>query len=465
MSKHWLLLTGSLFLEAGTLAACNGQSEEQTPGSPLSGGETTVFDASRAAFSKSAANIEERHLDAFFSGNALFNRAWVTAPASTSGLDGLGPTFNVDSCSGCHFKDGRGAPPETAGEAFQGLLLRLSVPGEDAHGGPLGDPTYGEQLNHRAILGIAAEASARVRYEERPGKYEDGTPFELLAPRYEIFDFNFGAMSEQVMISPRVAPAVHGLGLLQAIDASAIEALTDPDDEDGDGISGRANYVWDHQQKQLRLGRFGWKSNQPSLAQQTAGAFLGDMGLTSALFADQNCPAPQRECADAIHGGAPEIAESMLEQVIVYTHLLAVPARRDVSDRQVMKGERLFRELGCASCHIETFDTGKLADFPELSGQRIHPYTDLLLHDMGEGLADNRPDFGASGREWRTPPLWGIGLTKTVNRHERLLHDGRARGFAEAILWHGGEAEAARDAFVAARKAEREALLSFLQSL
>lgn len=458
MKTRWLLL-GSL-----TVVAC-AASEAPSSASPLSGGDTTVFDASRAAFSRPAANIEERHLDSFFVGNALFNRAWVTAPASTSSLDGLGPTFNVDSCSGCHFKDGRGAPPEVEGEAFVGLLLRLSVPGADEHGGPLGDPTYGEQLNHRSILGVPAEASARVRYEERADEYDDGASFSLLVPRYDILDLNFGAMSEQVLISPRVAPAMHGLGLLEAIEASAIEALADPDDEDEDGISGRPNYVWDKAREKMRLGRFGWKSNQPSLAQQTAGAFLGDMGLTSSVFEEQNCPGPQRECAAAISGGAPEIEPNVLDQVTVYAHLLGVPARRELDDPQVRKGETLFRELGCASCHIETFDTGTLADFPELSEQRIHPYTDLLLHDMGEALADGRPDFAATGREWRTPPLWGIGLTQTVNRHERLLHDGRARGFAEAILWHGGEAETARDAFANARKSDREAVLAFLRSL
>jgi CxxC motif-containing protein (DUF1111 family) len=458
MSKHALLITGLL------LVACGAQQDEQIAASPLSGGDTTVFEASRLAFSRPAANIEERHRDAFFTGNALFNRPWVTAPASTSSMDGLGPTFNVDSCSGCHFRDGRGAPPE-GNEAFVGLLLRLSVPGKGEHGAPVEEPNYGEQLNHRSVLSVPAEASARVRYEPRSGRYEDGEAFELLVPRYEIFDLNFGPLADDVMISPRVAPAVHGLGLLQAVDARVLEALADPDDDNGDGISGRPNYVWDRKSKSIQIGRFGWKSNQPTLEQQTAGAFLGDMGLTSALFTEQNCPAPQRECNDMISGGSPEIGDALLNQVVVYTHLLAVPARRSLDDAQVRKGEQIFRDLGCTGCHIETLETATLADFPELSEQVIHPYTDLLLHDMGEGLADGRPDFAATGREWRTSALWGIGLTQTVNRHERLLHDGRARGFAEAILWHGGEAEPARDAFVSASKRDREALLAFLRSL
>jgi CxxC motif-containing protein (DUF1111 family) len=256
-----------------------------------------------------------------------------------------------------------------------------------------------------------------------------------------------------------------GLGLLEALAAADIEALADPDDDDGDGISGRANHVWDPITQTTVLGRFGWKANQAGLRQQVAGAFLGDMGITSSLAPDDNCPASQLDCAAAPNGGTPELDESLLTAVTVYSRLLAVPARRDVDDPEVLAGRELFRAIGCADCHVPKHQTGTLAGFPELSDQTIWPYTDLLLHDMGDGLADGRRDFAADGREWRTPPLWGIGLFEVVNEHTLYLHDGRARNLAEAVLWHGGEGQAARDRFAALAAGDRAVLLRFLGSL
>jgi CxxC motif-containing protein (DUF1111 family) len=215
----------------------------------------------------------------------------------------------------------------------------------------------------------------------------------------------------------------------------------------------------------VRVGRFGWKANQPTIEQQVAGAFLGDMGLTTPLFGVQQCSPAQEACIAAPDGGAPEVDESKVARITFYLHTLAVPARRDVDDPTVLRGRALFESTGCASCHTARHRTGELEGYPWLSDQEIWPYTDLLLHDMGDGLADGRPDYAADGREWRTPPLWGIGLVETVSGHELLLHDGRARGLAEAILWHGGEAEASREAFRAMELADREALLAFLRSL
>jgi CxxC motif-containing protein (DUF1111 family) len=447
------------------LAACGDDGGAYEPGEELSGGDTTVFDSGRNAYALSARNLKGERRDRFFVGNAVFNRNWVTAPASTTGLDGLGPTFNAVSCSACHFKDGRGAPPERPGEPFLGLLLRLSLPGQGEHGGPVDEPVYGGQLNHRAILGVPAEGSATVEYEEIPGAYADGTPYSLRRPTYRLADLAFGPIDPRVLISPRTAPFMIGLGLLAAVDEADLLALADEHDADGDGISGRPNQVWDPKAGRTRLGRFGWKANQPGLEQQNAGAFVGDLGITSPLFPAESCPPAQTACAAAPTGGAPELDQDKLDEVTYYAHLLAVPARRDFEDPAVLRGKARFRDAGCAACHVPQLQTGSLDGFPELEGQTIRPFTDLLLHDLGEELADGRPDFLADGREWRTPPLWGLGLVGVVNGHTLLLHDGRARGFAEAILWHGGEAERAREAFRTMGAADRAALLRFLESL
>jgi len=332
-------------------------------------------------------------------------------------------------------------------------------------GSPAPDPSYGGQLNPDAILGVPPEGRATVTYTEIPGTYGDGEAFSLRAPTYELTDLAFGPLDPSVQISPRAAPFLVGLGLLAAIDEADILARADPDDGDGDGISGRPNWVWDLREQRTVLGRFGWKANQPTLEQQIAGAFLGDIGLTSPLFPDQNCTAVQTECLEAPDGGDPEVDQLKIDEVTFYTRYLAVPARRDVDDPIVQRGEALFTAVGCAACHTPALTTGTVEDAPALSQQRIHPYTDLLVHDLGDALADGRPDFTASGHEWRTAPLWGLGLIQTVNRHMLLLHDGRARGVAEAILWHGGEAGAARESFRTLSAADRAALVRFLESL
>ena len=432
---------------------------------PLSGGATTVVNATASAFGQPARNLPLEQRTDFFVGNAFFNRDWVTAPSSTEGSDGLGPVFNARSCSSCHFRDGRGHPPLDADEPMLSMLIRLSVPGTGAAGGPLGDRAYGLQLGPQAILGVPPEGRALVEYDEVPGTYGDGEAYSLRVPHYSFVDLAFGPLDPSIRISPRTAPFIIGLGLLSAVDEDTILSQADPDDADGDGISGRPNRVWDRRRQATVLGRFGWKANQPTLEQQNAGAFVGDIGITSSLFPEPECTAVQTECLAAPNGGDPEVDQIKLDAVTFYTHFLAVPARRGVDDPTVRRGGALFVEAGCAHCHLTTLTTGPLEAYPELSGQIIHPYTDLLLHDMGADLADDRQDFDADGREWRTPPLWGIGLVATVNRHALLLHDGRARGFAEAILWHGGEAEAAREAFRSLSSDDRAALIRFLESL
>ncbi|MCA9705788.1 MAG: thiol oxidoreductase [Myxococcales bacterium] len=435
------------------------------PGEELAGGETTVFDETGLAFALALRNLDHEQRGDHFVGNSFFNQNWVQAPASTEGRDGLGPVFNARSCSGCHFRDGRGTPPEP-GEPMVSMLVRLSVPGQAPDGGPLPDPVYGDQLQPDGILDVPGEGLAEVRYEEVPGTYADGEAYSLRRPVYTLTALAFGPLAEGVLLSPRTAPAVIGLGLLEQIPAEDLLALEDPDDADDDGISGRANYPTDPVTGAPGLGRFGWKANQVGLLQQNTGAFLGDMGITTALHPAQNCTEGQAECGAALDGGMPEADALVVDRVTFYTRTLAVPARRDVDDPVVLAGRERFEQAGCAACHVPRFVTGPgESGIPQLEGQQIWPYTDLLLHDMGEALADGRPDYLADGREWRTPPLWGIGLVPTVNEHDHLLHDGRARGLAEAILWHGGEGEAAREAFRTMPREDREALLAFLESL
>ena len=432
-------------------------------GEAFSGGDTTVFDVSENAFGFQAPNLKGDDALFFFTGNSLFNQNWVTAPASTTARDGLGPYFNAKSCSSCHFKDGRGRAPDYDGEINHGLLLRLSVSGTQSTGANNTEPTYGGQLQDQSILDANIEGGFKVNYETTTVAYADGTTRNLRVPSYELVDLSYGPIDSAVEISPRVANQMIGLGLLEAIPESTLLSLADEDDVDGNGISGKPNYVWDIESQSTKIGRFGWKANQPNLRQQVAGAFSGDMGITSSLFPDENCPTGVN-CDDFANGGSPEIIDENLDKVALYSSTLAVPGRRDVDDQNILQGKALFNAIECVACHVPKLETGS-HPIPALANQTIRPYTDLLLHDMGAGLADNSNDFNATGTEWRTPPLWGIGLIETVNGHSNLLHDGRARNIEEAILWHGGEALNSKNAFMNLNSNDREKILNFIKSL
>lgn len=424
----------------------------------------SVRDSTKDAFSLPMPGLTPAHLASFFVGNSFFNQNWVMAPASVSDRDGLGPLFNARSCSGCHFKDGRGRPPE-ANEAPRGFLLRISVPGGAAHGAPTPHAVYGDQLQTDALPGLPAEVSLQVTYDELPGQYADGETFRLRRPRYALNEPGFGALPEELQVSPRVAPQTLGMGLLEAVPEQALARLADPEDRDHDGISGRLQRVFDVESATLRTGRFGWKAEQPGVRAQVAAAFVGDMGITSQLFPDENHSAAESACAEHASGGAPELTPATLDAVVLYMRTLALPAARALPPEVAREGSALFRAGQCEGCHVRTLRTGVVPDLQELSEQSFAPYSDLLLHDLGAELSDERPSFGAAGSEWRTAPLWGIGLIEKVNGHQLLLHDGRARGVAEAILWHGGEAEAARRAFVRMSRAQRAALVAFVESL
>lgn len=437
------------------------------PDERKTGGENgTIYDFGQNAFGGQVNGMTPEERGFFVTGNSFFRSNWITAPASVQTLDGLGPVFNAISCGTCHFKDGRAKPPANPDDHLNGLLFRLSIPGADAHGGPLGDPVYGGQLQDKAILNVKNESKVRVTYQEITGQYADGTSYSLRQPSYEFRDLNFGSFAPGFMFSPRIAPQMPGLGLLEIIPEADILAFADESDADQNGISGRPNRVWDEQAQQTVLGRFGWKANQPNLTQQTAAAFNGDIGITSNLFPqDHLSPTQLQEYASVPNGGTPEISDDLLRKVIVYTQALAVPARRNHDDETVLRGKFLFKQLNCAGCHRPEMNTGTGGEIAALRNQKIWPYSDLLLHDMGPGLADGRPDYLASGSEWRTAPLWGIGLIPTVNGHSFLLHDGRARNIEEAILWHGGEAEIPKESFKKLNQSDREALLKFVESL
>lgn len=429
--------------------------------SQLSGGDTTIFDASSHAFSIPSPNLSQDALNLHLEGDVEFEAVFVTAPAVVN--PGLGPIYNNVSCINCHTRDGRGRPPNVD-EELVSLLFRLSLPktetGVDGTT-PKPVPGYGTQLNNRATYGKPAEGTVDINYTEQTLVTSDGTRIHLRHPNYTITD-TYQHLPDNVEISPRVAPVVFGLGLLEAIPEKTILANADGADVNKDGISGTANFVWDVVKKRHTLGRFGWKANQPSLKQQVAAAYHDDMGITTSLFLIENSFG-QQQLTEV--NGSPEVSDTILDAVTFYVQTLAVPARRNVNNHKVIHGEQLFAQAQCANCHIPTLRTGVLPGVPSVSNQTIHPYTDLLLHDMGPGLADNRPDFHASGSEWRTPPLWGIGLVNTVNGHTNFLHDGRARNLMEAILWHGGEAEESKKVTLRMSQSERNALIAFLESL
>lgn len=455
------------------------------------GGATTVPAMStERAYSQPAANLNLTERNWFSRGDHLFRGAGP----------GLGPLYNATSCQGCHVRDGRGNFPSDSQQPMVSSFLRLSIPGQDEHGGVVPEPVYGDQLQTFAVAGVPVEGFSYVEYQEQPGQFADGTAYSLRQPIYKVRDLGYGAFAAGVMFSPRTAPPVYGLGLIEAIAEADILALADAQDRNGDGISGKANRSWSVLTQRYELGRFGLKAGNPSILQQLSGAYRGDMGVTNPVFHGEVCTPAQTACLDTAQqerGIAPNVDELNLALVEFYNRTLGVPQTRPTAE--FAAGQALFSQLGCASCHTPSFTTGELSGSQlgaidglglkpnapvvnAVSKQRIAPYSDFLLHDMGgecqpvkqeqgvwvqhcQGLADGRPEGLADGREWRTAPLWGIGLTQQVNERAGFLHDGRARDVSEAILWHGGEAQSAREAFRQLPKTQREQLLQFVQAL
>lgn len=451
------------------------------PFEAMSGGATTSTNkADSGAFSHPSATMQFERKQDFKLGNALFQKLWVSSPSSTQASDGLGPLYNARSCQTCHVKDGRGRPP-LAGEDAVSLFLRLARPARNeaeraatARHEVLNfpDETYGRQLQNLAIPGLAAEGKPVISYSETPVRLLDGEVVMLRKPAYAVADLKYGPLGADTTLSARIAMPTLGLGLIEAIADADILANADPDDKNGDGISGRPAWVKDHRTGEVKLGRFGWKAQNASVRDQSANAFSHDIGISTpdAPNAYGDCTDAQKDCLAMPTGVQPrlgpvEAPDPVLDLVTFYTENLAVPQRRNVDDQTVLKGKQLFYTSGCTTCHTPKFVTRRDASDPMHSFQLIWPYSDFLLHDMGEGLADGQQVGEASGRQWRTQPLWGIGLTQRINGNGFYLHDGRARSLTEAILWHGGEGQKARDAFAALQKSDRQALLAFLESL
>ncbi len=440
----------------------------------LSAGDFTLDRADEHAYSEPAAALTSRQRQEFMVGRNIFNRQWASV-VSLNGDWGLGPTFIADRCSVCHVHVGRGAPPASSSEQLLSMLVRVSLPGADEHGGPKPHPNYGDQFQNRSLDGrnvdvayagepVPAEASLYLDWEEHDVAYADGEIVTLRKPKLRIEKLNFGPLSDAVMLSLRIAPPIFGLGLLEAVPESTILNIARA--QQAKGYNGRPNYVWDEATHQMAFGRYGWKSNVASLTHQVAAAAIGDMGLASRWFPDQNCPRVQETCGRQLPGNVPEIGGFEIDSLVLWLRGLAVPARRTIDEAEFRRGEALFNAAHCAVCHVPELKTASaFAPLPQLANQTLHAYTDLLLHDMGEELADGRPDFKAGPRDWRTQSLWGLGLSHRVSAGEALLHDGRARSVSEAILWHGGEAETARELFRQMSDAERQSLVRFVEAI
>ncbi len=412
-------------------ASCSGGTAPLAPANFLSfklGGLTTAKALRGRPYNQSARNLTNAELKRFGAGADVFDQ-------TVDVVGGLGPQFNESSCLGCHL-DGKQQPHDQTSPP--GLLVRVSAAGTDAHGAPLAEPTYGLQFQTKAVSGAQVEATISPRFVPVTHRWADGhlsTIFRLdvgLRPQ-------LGPVVKGAEMSVRMAPSIIGLGLLEAIPAATLEAAADPADRNGDGISGRVQRVWDPSTSGTVLGRFGWKAGQATVAAQTTAALSGDLGVTE-MDADQ------------------------LADMIFYNRTIAVPIAKDVAAPTTRRGAAVFQNIGCAACHTPTQHAGP-SDLPAIAEQTFHPYTDLLLHDMGPGLSDGRPEFEASGREWRTAPLWGLGRRVEVTGSGSMLHDGRARTTTEAVLWHGGEATAARRAFEGLTDQDRVALLAFLDTL
>ena len=473
------LLTASLLLMPAPAFL---QTAADVRAQALSGGSFSNDDAGNTAYLHPTPMLDAKQAEQFALGHKMFNNRWAFFWFENAEF-GRGPTSNAQSCTTCHANNGRGLAPATPHAAATGvdgtvrdhhitvpyepapnMVIRISIKGNGPHGGPLPHPDYGDQLQIFGVKGVVpAEGRFSIEWREQVFTLADGEQLRLRAPVIRITDLAYAPLGKDAMIAPRLAPPLVGIGLLEAIAEGTIVALAAR--EPVAGIHGKVNRVWDEAQGKTVLGRFGLKANHGSIREQVANAFLNDIGLSSPVYPDQNCPPVQSVCKEQMVAGKPEITALRLDATELYIRALTVPVRRRPDDVQVKRGEKLFAEAHCPACHVPELKTGESASLPQLANQTIHPYTDLLVHDMGDGLTDGRPDFLAGANEWRTPPLWGIGLSDTVNGANAFLHDGRARNFTEAIMWHGGEAEVSREAFRNFPREDRAALTAFLGSL
>lgn len=458
------------------------------------GGQATVAFQAQPSLQLPAANLADELKANFHAGKALANQPWVKAPTVTFARDGLGPVYNARTCLMCHVKGGKGFVPENNKTPIRGTLVRLSKKIDPQNltiyselikqKGVIPHPMYGDQIQGQSVSlahqlrhsqkpgtikhDVPPEAYVHINWVEKTFIYPDQHHVSLRKPELDFKYLGYGPLEDDTEFSLRVAPTIQGMGLLSLIAEQDLMDLADENDNNKDGISGRVNQVWDIKKQTTAVGRFGLKSNKPSLAIVVGGAFTHDMGITNALAPNQPCTDLQTACLKIPHGNdeqGVELPDHLLELVINFNRDLAPVKRRNSQDPSVMAGRESFYQAGCNQCHTPRFVTQKSDTAPHLSEQVIWPYSDLLLHDMGPELADGRPDYLATGSEWRTAPLWGVGLLHRVNGSKVFLHDGRAQSIEEAILWHGGEASQAKNYFVQLKKSDRDDLINFVNSL
>ncbi|MEZ4979869.1 MAG: di-heme oxidoredictase family protein [Chitinophagales bacterium] len=449
----YLILSFSLFY------SCKKDQDPLSLNEAYSGGETTVFVSGPTAYTFALSNLDATGLTKHLEADAIFSQHFVTAPATNFG--GLGPLFNQNSCESCHLRNGRGNPMLYDGDIQTGGLLKIGLDAQDVHGMPLPVPNYGGQIQTKAIFGQDPEAVISFTEWSQLLTYSDGSQVQLNKKLYQL-STTYTSAPSNYNSSFRMAPPVFGLGLLEAIAEADILQNEDPNDNNGDGISGKANWVYNPKTNLVELGRYGWKASNATAEQQSAAAANEDMGLSNSYFPNENCSA-QSNCQTGLQSNL-DLSTENLELMAFYFQTLAVPASRNVESEAFKAGKIIFFEAKCNACHSPTFTTS-YHPISSLSYQNIHPYSDFLLHDMGLDLADNRREALAEGSEWRTPPLWGLGLSKVVNPKVQFLHDGRAATIEEAILWHGGEAENSRNFVLQLSLEQRNKLLYFLNSL
>ncbi len=454
---------------AVTLSACGGSDDSNASAPPIpsepttppstpdadtnwlpAGGSATITSDITRPFLQIIPSLPISALNGVSPGRELFITQWTPANEGRVLFDGVGPLFNANSCTQCHSAEGRQPIYAADGELSDAILFRLGNKQGQAHA------YYGEQMQHHSIHpSILTEG--KMKYYSTAAT--DATPAGM---RFAFTPTDANQPLGDTAFSGRISPQLVGMGLLDLIPDANIVAAADPDDRNQDGISGRVHWV--NEGKQQKVGRFGWKAINTSLRIQNANAMSQDMGLTTSVFMDPNCTTNQPICWTAANGGTPEVSDSGLEAVTDFMTALAVPERRTGDLQTFNKGANLFAQVGCASCHTPKQKTGDSVRFPLLSQQTIYPYTDLLLHNMGAGLDDGVKEKQAESFEWRTPPLWGIGIVAR-NPEARFLHDGRASSLTEAILWHGGEAETTKMRFKQLPAEQKETLLTFLRGI
>ncbi|MEA2110801.1 MAG: di-heme oxidoredictase family protein [Campylobacterota bacterium] len=416
---------------------------------------------SKMVFSHPYDGMSNEEVDEFIRGKSFFRIPWIEAPSATTARDGLGPLFSANTCRNCHPNNGAGVAVDSNLKVKRDLVFRLSIPQNLNNVLKMKmpfspEPTYGGQLSVNGNHEVPFEGTPVVKYVEEMGKYHDGSSYSLRVPEYSIDSLNYGPLHKDAVVAPHIALALVGLGLIEQIPHRDILVNEDINDSDGDGISGKANWIYEPDNGNKQLGLFTWKAGSPSVRFQSANAASNDMGLTTSIFPKENCTSIQKECNAASKGYHDfDMPDSRLDAINYYlTHLKAPFPRKFKNSKEAKK---LFTQLSCSQCHTPSFVTSE--------GVEIRPYSDFLLHDMGDELSDGHSNFLATPNEWRTPPLWGIGLYKKVSGEANYLHDGRARSIEEAILWHGGEAQNSKEAFKELPKAQRELLIEYLGTI